>query len=115
MPEDGIQRRRHPRYPCDVAVTVYVDSTIIQARIPQISRGGCLIFPPLPAHKSPEIKLSMAFEDGLPPANCKGEIVYTIAARGSGVAFTEISIYNQDRISSFFAKPSSAEKPAGSP
>ena len=115
MPEEGAQRRRHPRYLCDVAVTVYVDSTIIQARIPQISRGGCLIFPPLPAHKSPEIKLSMAFEDGLPPANCKGEIVYTIAARGSGVAFTEISIYNQDRITALFGKEPSAQTLPGGP
>jgi hypothetical protein len=113
MPEDGIQRRRHPRYPCNVAVTVYLDSAIIQTRIPQISRGGCLIFPPLPAHKSPEIKLSLTLEDGLPSVNCKGEIVYTINDRGSGVAFTEISIYNQDRITSFFANQPSAEKPSG--
>jgi hypothetical protein len=114
MPEEGIQRRRHPRYPCDVAVTVYLDSTIIQTRIPQISRGGCLIYPPLPAHKSAEVKLSIALEDGLPLANCKGEIVYTINDRGSGVAFTEISLYNQDRITAFFEKQASGEKPPGS-
>ena len=115
MPEEGIQRRRHPRYPSDLAVTVYLDSGVIQTRIPQISRGVCLIFPPLPAHQSPEIMLSFGLEDGLPPVNCKGEIVYTINARGSGVAFTEISVYNQDRITSFFAKEPSGEKPAGSP
>jgi hypothetical protein len=112
MPEEGIQRRRHPRYLCDVAVTVYLDSGIIQTRIPQISRGGCLIYPPLPGHKSPEVKLSMGLEDGLPPVNCKGEIVYTINARGSGVAFTEISLYNQDRITAFFEKPPPGGKAA---
>ena len=115
MPDEGIQRRRHPRYPSDLAVTVYLDSGIVQTRIPQISRGGCLIFPPLHPHQSPEIKLSFGLEDGLPSVNCKGEIVYTVNDRGSGVAFTEISVYNQDRITAFFTKEPSAEKPAGSP
>ena len=112
MPDDGVQRRRFPRYPSDLAVTVYVDMKVVQTRIPQISRGGCLIFPPLPPHNSAEIKLSFSLEDGLPPVNCKGEIVYTVNARGSGVAFTEISLYNQERITAFFAKPPAAEKAA---
>jgi len=112
MPDEGVQRRRFPRYPSDLAVTVYMDMKVVQTRIPQISRGGCLIFPPLPPHHSAEIKLSFSLEDGLPSVNCKGEIVYTVNDRGSGVAFTEISLYNQERITSFFAKPPTAEKAA---
>lgn len=90
-----------------------MDGTVVQTRIPQVSRGGCLIYPPLPPHQSPNIKLSFALGDSEAPINCKGEIVYTIAARGSGVAFTEISIYNQERITMFFEARSGAEETAG--
>ena len=114
MGEEGAQRRRFPRYPCDLRVTVYLESKIVQTRIPQVSRGGCLIFPSLPDHNIPEIKLSFSLSDGHPPINCKGEIVYNIRDRGTGVAFTEISIHNQERITEFFEKTQPAVKPAGS-
>jgi hypothetical protein len=114
MSDGPAQRRRFPRYQCNLEVTIYLDSKCIQARIPQVSRGGCLIFPPVPPHHSPAIKLSFQLADGLPSINCKGEIVYSISDRGTGVAFTEISLYNQDRISDFFEKGQAAEKPAAS-
>jgi hypothetical protein len=85
----------------------------IPARINQVSRGGCLIFPPLPAQQSPEIKLSFRLGDDQGPVNCKGEIVYSINDRGTGVAFSEISLYNQDRISEFFAQQPAAEQTPG--
>jgi len=113
MGEGGIEKRRFPRYPCGVRVTVYMDSGVAQTRISQVSRGGCLIFPLLPHYKSPEVKISFALLEGDPPINCKGEIVYSIKDRGTGVAFTEISIYNQDRITEFFETIQPAEKPAG--
>jgi len=108
------QRRRFPRYQCNLEVTVYLDSKCIQAGIRQVSRGGCLIFPPLPPHHSSAIKLSFQLGNGLPPINCKGEIVYSISDQGTGVAFTEISLYNQDRITDFFEKQLAAEKAAAS-
>ena len=114
MADEGIQRRRFPRYPANIEVTVYLDSGAIHTLMPQISRGGCLIFPPLPPHQSPDIKLSFHLGDGLPSINCKGEIVYSITDRGTGVAFTEISLYNQDRITQFFEKQPSAQRPAAS-
>lgn len=110
MGDEQVQRRRFPRYPTNLQVIVYVNAKAIQTRIPQISRGGCLIFPPLPAFQNPEIKLSFSLGDGLPPINCRGEIVYSINDRGTGVAFTAISLYNQDRITEFFAKQQPAEK-----
>lgn len=115
MADEGIQRRRFPRYPANLDVTVYLDSGATQTHMPQISRGGCLIFPPLPPHQSPAIKLSFQLGDGLPSVNCKGEIVYSVRDRGTGVAFTEISIYNQDRITEFFEKPQAAGQAAGQP
>lgn len=114
MGEGGIEKRRYPRYSCDLRVTVYMDSGVVQTRIPQVSRGGCLILPLLPSYRSPEVKISFALVEGDPPINCKGEIVYSVKDRGTGVAFTEISIYNQDRITEFFEKIRLAEKPAAS-
>ena len=104
------QRRRHPRYLADLEVTVYVGTKAIPARITNISRGGCLVFPPLPAQQSAEIKLSFRLGDDQGPVNCKGEIVYSINDRGTGVAFREISLYNQDRVSEFFARQPAAEQ-----
>ena len=114
MGAGGIEQRRFPRYFCDLRVTVYMDSGVAQTRIAQVSRGGCLIFPLLPHYRSPEVKISFALLEGDAPINCKGEIVYSVKDRGTGVAFTEISIYNQDRITDFFAKTQPAGKPAGS-
>jgi hypothetical protein len=114
MADEGVQRRRFPRYAANIEVTVYLDSGAIHTHIPQVSRGGCLIFPPLPPHQSPGIKLSFHLGGGLPPINCKGEIVYSISDRGTGVAFTEISLYNQDRITEFFEKQLAAQRPAAS-
>lgn len=114
MADEGIQRRRFPRYPANIEVTVYLDSGASQTHMPQVSRGGCLIFPPLPPHQSPSIKLSFSLGDSLPPINCKGEIVYSISDRGTGVAFTEISLYNQDRITQFFEKQLPARRAAAS-
>ncbi len=111
MGEGGTEKRRFPRYSCDLRVTVYMDSGVVQTRIPQVSRGGCLIFPLLPRYKSPEVKISFGLLEGDTPINCKGEIVYSIKDRGTGVAFTEISIHNQDRITEFFEKTQSTEKP----
>jgi hypothetical protein len=113
MGEAGVEKRRFPRYACDLRVTVYMDTGVAQTRIAQISRGGCLIFPALPSYKTPEVKVSFALKEGDPPINCKGEIVYNIKDRGTGVAFTEISMYNQERITEFF-QSQPAEKPAGS-
>lgn len=102
MPEEGIQRRRYPRYPTSLDATVYTTSAALQAHIAQISRGGCLINPPLPPQSSPGIKLTFRLSADSPYINCKAEIVYTVMDRGSGIAFTEISEFNRDLITSFF-------------
>jgi c-di-GMP-binding flagellar brake protein YcgR len=104
MPEDGIQRRRYPRYPTSLEATVYLAIGALQAHIAQISRGGCLIFPPLPPQSSPAIKLSFQLTEDMPSINCKAEIVYSIVDRGTGIAFTEISEHNRDLIREHFEK-----------
>ncbi|HET7842311.1 MAG TPA: PilZ domain-containing protein, partial [Terriglobia bacterium] len=98
MPDEGIQRRRFPRYPASIEATVYTATGALEAHIAQISRGGCLIFPPLPTQTSPGIKLTFRLSDDTPYINCKAEIVYSIVDRGSGIAFTEISEFNRDLI-----------------
>lgn len=111
MSGEPLQRRRYPRYETDLSVTLYLGSKLAQGKIVNISRGGCLIFPPLSTTPSPGVKISFSLGDGEPPINCKGEIVYTIQDRGTGVAFTEISIYNQDRITAYFDKQAAERKP----
>jgi PilZ domain len=110
MPDQGIQRRRYPRYPASLDATVYLAAGALQAHIAQISRGGCLIFPPLPPQPSPGIKLSFQLDPDIPSVNCKAEIVYSIMDRGTGIAFTEISEHNRELITEHFEKVSAAEK-----
>jgi hypothetical protein len=109
MPEGSAQRRRYPRYITDLEVTVYTASGAIQTRIKQLSRGGCLIFPPLPAEASSSLKISFRVSQDLPFVNCKGEVAYSIMDKGTGVAFTEISIFNQELITQQFEKQTPAE------
>lgn len=113
MPDQGIQRRRYPRYPTSLEATVYLPAGALQAHISQISRGGCLIFPPLPSQPSPGIKLSFRLAEDVPYINCKAEIAYSVVDRGTGVAFTEISEFNQDLITEYFEKQLAAGKSPG--
>ncbi len=112
MPDEGIQRRRYPRYQTNLEATVYTAKGALHAHIAQISRGGCLIFPPLPPQPSPGIKLTFRLSEETPYINCKAEIVYTIMDRGSGIAFTEISEFNRELIRDFFEKPAVANPPS---
>jgi hypothetical protein len=109
MPAEPPQRRRYPRYRCEIPVTLFLGSRIVESRIVNISRGGCLLFPPFTPQGSPEIKLSFRLSnDEEPSINCKGEVVYSIGDRGTGVAFTEISLFNQERITAHFEKLAAA-------
>ncbi len=114
MADDGATRRRHPRYAAEVDAIVYLSPTPLQVRIVSLSRGGCLIFPALPPLPDPFLRISFRLSPDEPYINCKGEAVYSIADRGTGVAFTEISLYNQDRITEFFEKRLGAGKTAAS-
>jgi hypothetical protein len=46
-----------------------------------------------------------------PSINCKGEIAYSISDRGTGIAFTEISIYQQDLITQYFEEQQGLPSP----
>jgi len=113
MTDPIVQRRRYPRYESDLEVIVSQGAKVSRGRITNISRGGCLIFPPLPMGESPEVKVSFRLAADMPYINCIGEVIYTIMDRGTGIAFREISIYNQDLITNFFEKKLPIEKPAG--
>ncbi len=114
MAYDGGPRRRHPRYAVEVDAIIYLSPTPLQVRIVSLSRGGCLVFPPLPPLPDSRFRISFRLSPDEPYINCKGEAVYSIADRGTGVALTEISVYNQDRITEFFEKLLGAGKPAAS-
>lgn len=103
--------RRFPRYRAALDVVIYQGSATRPARITQISRGGCLVFPPFPSQEKPDVKLSFRLSEELPPINCKGEAVHTIRDQGTGVAFTEIALHNQELITSFFESQLAGEKP----
>jgi hypothetical protein len=111
MADQGGPKRRFPRYHTSLDVIVYQAQKTIQARICQISRGGCLAFPPLPPLQAGDVKISFRLRDDLPYINCKGEIAYNIQDKGTGIAFTEISLYNQDLITSHFERQLAAERP----
>lgn len=113
MTDQGVANRRFPRYHAKVEVIIYLSAKTAQGRITQISRGGCLIFPPLPSQPSPAVKMSFRLDEDLPYINCKAEIVYNVKDKGTGIAFTEISQFNQELITEFFEKQLLAEKPAG--
>ena len=110
MGDEVFGKRKFPRYRCNVAVIIYQGGAAGQGRITNISRGGCLIYPPLVSQEDPELRLSFRLSDDLPYINCKGEIVYTITDRGTGVRFSEISVHNQDFITDYFERQCGAEK-----
>lgn len=113
MADPGANKRRYPRYHADLDIIIYQPQTSIHGRIRQISRGGCLIFPPLPSLPSIPLRISFRLADDAPYINCKGEAVYSFADRGTGVAFTEISVYNQDLITAYFERQLAVEGQAG--
>jgi c-di-GMP-binding flagellar brake protein YcgR len=102
MGSEPHQERRSPRFRVNLDATVYVESATVRTRITSLSLGGCLVYPPLSPTPSTVIRLSFLLPDGATSINCKGEIVYTIHDRGTGIAFTEISQYHQERIAEFF-------------
>ncbi len=114
MDEQSESRRRYARFNADLEVTVHQEEGAFVGRITQISRGGCLIYPPLPAELAPHVKVSFRLSEKLPPINCHGEIVYTIADKGTGVALTEISEYQQDLITQHFEALQAAGKQTNS-
>ena len=69
------------------------------------------VYPPLPAEQTTDLKISFRLGEGAPYINCKGEIAYTIADRGSGVVFTEISEYHRDQITEHFEKQVAPKQP----
>ena len=71
MEEPSVQNRRHPRYLADLEVIIYRQEDAIRAHIAQISRGGCLIFPPLPDPAASQLKMSFRLGEDLPYTNCK--------------------------------------------
>jgi hypothetical protein len=105
MEEESSEKRKFRRYPAALEVIVYQGGGTALGQIVQISRGGCLLKMPPPAvAQGLEMRLTFSLCADLPRINCKGEAIYYIADRGTGVAFKEISVHYQDLITSHFEK-----------
>jgi len=104
MASPGIDQRKHARYHTDLEILIYQGQNTLHGRIRQISRGGCLVFPSLPPLPNQPLRISFRLAEDAAYINCKGEVVYDFADKGTGVAFTEISAYNQDLITEYFEK-----------
>lgn len=115
MTDQGVAKRRFPRYHANVEAILYLGPQTTKGQITQISRGGCLISPALPSQPSPAVKMSFRLAEELPYINCKAEIVYNVKDKGTGIAFTEISQFNQELITEFFEKQIASNMPAGNP
>lgn len=102
MGREHTPRRRFPRYHTSLEVIIYDGKQATRSRITGISRSGCLVFPPLAAQENPEVRLSFRLADDMPEIHCRGEILYSINDKGTGIGFTEISIYNQALITQYF-------------
>jgi len=110
MADLGASNRRFPRYLTDTEVMIYQGQKMIKARIKQISRGGCLVLPQLPPTGNEALRISFRLSEDAAFINCKGDVVYSFPDKGTGIAFTEISEYNQDRITSAFDKQPATER-----
>ena len=105
MEKESSPKRGCRRYPADLETIIYQGGGTARGKIVQISRGGCLLkLPPRAATQGVEMRLSFRLGADLPNINCKGEALYYVADQGVGIAFTEISVYQQDLITSYFEK-----------
>ncbi len=85
MPE----RRRHPRIPCTLAVTVDDDPTPIVVTSRDVSLGGVFLYSPLP--KALNETLRMAFQAGERRLQARGVVVHHLPGVGYGVQFDSFS------------------------
>ena len=97
-------KRRYPRYKTNIPVTLTTDKSKFQISIIQISRAGCLAFPPILHFTDPKVELTFQLDEGLPSFRTAGRIIYTVHNRGTGIAFSGLSEMGRDAIEKFFSE-----------
>lgn len=82
------ERRRHPRYPCDLTVDVQPsgEADIYSGQLADICLGGCYIttVSPLPAG----VSVLVHFKSGEQQAALMGRTVTSLPGSGMGIEFT---------------------------
>ena len=102
--ETQVGRRRHPRYEASIPVTLSADGIETERTISQISRAGCLISPSTPEVSQAGVTMAFRLDHDLKPILTRGEVIYTIYAKGIGIAFRGIDESDCNRIESFFSE-----------
>ncbi len=102
--ETQVGRRRHPRYETSIPVTLTADGNETERTISQISRAGCLISPSTPEVSQAGVTMAFRLDHDLKPILTRGEVIYTVYAKGIGIAFRGIDDSDCNRIESFFSK-----------
>ena len=96
-------RRQSARYKTNVPATLTTDKSESQIDLIQISRDGCLVFPPILQFTDPNVNLTFQLDEGLPAFRTSGQIIYTIQNLGSGIAFSGLSEREGDAIDKFIS------------
>ena len=96
-------RRQYRRYKTNVPATLTTDKSAFQINMIQISRDGCLVFPPILQFTDPKVNLTFQLDEGLPSFRTTGRIIYTIHSLGSGIAFSGLSEMERDAIDRFIS------------
>ncbi len=102
--ETQVGRRRHPRYEASIPVTLTADGIQTERTISQISRAGCLISPTTPEVSQAGVTMAFRLDRDLKPILTRGEVIYTVYAKGIGIAFRGSAESDCDRIEIFFSK-----------
>ena len=103
LTEEEPGRRQSARYKTNVPAILTTDKSENQIDIIQISRDGCLVFPPILQFSDPNVNLTFQLDEGLPSFRTSGQIIYTIHSLGSGISFSGLSEMERDAIDRFIS------------
>lgn len=98
-PEFHGERRKTPRFKCDVPVEIRPDGQAnMWGKASDISLGGCFVEMPIPLSK--DAKFEIALWLGQTKVRLRGEVASSAPGFGIGVRFVGVSATDQDRLRS---------------
>ena len=89
MPSD-LENRQHPRKPFFAEAALEFASGKYQARISEISLGGCYVDSIASVVEGEQISLTITFGSGV-SEHFDGEIAYVLPGMGFGIRFVDIT------------------------
>jgi hypothetical protein len=99
----GVDNRRFPRavYPCKIAVIKAGANEQFSTRTENIGKGGICVILRKGLEKFSPVTLTIYLEDGDPPLECDGRIVWTVKHKeifDTGIEFLNIQAKDLERI-----------------